>query len=132
MRNNMSVTLRRVLDEFNYKNPDQQIAIAKLLAYRGCVSDKFNKNELINKEKAIQLLDKSFTDLVEGVEWLVKVTQEAWLRKGFHKEGIGPDKDPVVNAQRWMKSEIETAETSTSEDRKLLKIFKVLGLMDRV
>jgi hypothetical protein len=128
----MSVTLRRVLDEFNYKNPDQQIAIAKLLAYRGCVPDRFNKNELINKEKAIQLLDKSFSDLVEGCEWLVKVTQDSWLRKGFHKEGIGPDKDPVVNAQRWMKSESNTEEAAVHENRKLLKIFKVLGLMDRV
>jgi len=125
----MPVSLSNVFDSFGYNKPAEQIALTKLAAYRGCFDKEGYENTLISDAKASELLEISFDSLENGINWLCEITQKKWLRSTFRKEGMGADKDPVINMERWQ----EIAQSvAASEESVFSAIFNTLSLVEAV
>lgn len=129
----MAIILRDVLSYFGYKTWQQQSAIIQLLYYRGCFPEQETKEEFILNGSASKYADMPFDSLENGVSWLCDITQKKFLRATFQKEGIGREKDPVVNLERWkvIDDELNLFQRD-AKDVELLSIFRALELVDAV
>jgi len=128
----MTATLNEVFDLFGYKKQEQQSALIKLAAYRGCFGEKNSVGEnysdkVISNLEASVLLSKTFVTIQEGIAWWHEVTQKNWLRPSFNKEGFGKGKDPVINVERH---HLTDAKQSSEDANQLFHCFKTLGLLD--
>jgi hypothetical protein len=119
----VTVLIKQVFDAFGYRDLPKQVALIRIAAYCGCFA-KTPKNKLVTDEEANQLLSIPFSSFTEGVNWVVDIFQKKMLRANRPKEGIGEDKNPIINVKRW--------DFALDDNHELLKLFKTLELVDTV
>ncbi len=116
-----------ILQRLGYLNRQQQLNYIKLLGISGGLSETRSvqcpQDRLLTNEEAFSILNElNFDSDQEAFEWLVRTTQDKWIRKTHVQEGAGGMAEAKL--ARWF---VQDSSLMTEYQEELQSIIDNLG-----